>query len=274
MLSVIVLNIIALTGCTGLPDINDVYSMASTDKYEEEGLTQPQWTDNMAYRKLPSGKELPAILEADSKMKVSMGNNNEPLQVEVEEAVMTDNYNDAEQYMSKESAENIYKSINESSPGLIRENGTFGTGRYGVKEKALIIRYVIYNPANADITFSPALPLYDVTYDDKGNVNYYKVEDPVIRIDKPDGWTEHFFSKVTIKAGEIKEITAVVLVDSKRVIRYKSHRENNKTIIDEVETDEKLLDNAYIGSGEISKNDGPGIWTNRNLMKLNIKNNG
>ncbi len=45
-----------------------------------------------------------------------------------------------------------------------------------------------------------------------------------------------------------------MFIDESRVVRYKSHNnEENKEIIDDVETDGEMLNNAYLGAFENSK---------------------
>ena len=68
---------------------------------------------------------------------------------------------------------------------------------------------------------------------------------------KPDGWVEHKFDKVTINAGESKDIVLLCFIEKYKVTRYKSHysADEHKIIYDAVETDGLMLDNdIYIGT--------------------------
>ena len=83
---------------------------------------------------------------------------------------------------------------------------------------------------------------------------------------------EHFWDKVTFQPKESKDIVTIMFIDESRVVRYKSHNnEENKEIIDDVETDGEMLNNAYLGAFENSKNGERGIWTQKQLVKLDIK---
>lgn len=264
-----------LNGCEA-KSIDDIYSMASTEATTVAGDNEPEWHNYKIYEKLPDGKELPELQAAGEKIDMSLGfNGASKLWATVEEAVLTDNFNDIKNYTDEDSAAKIYDYINEQYPGYINEDGTFGIGRHGVVQKGLIIKYHISNEDNNENIFSPpSLYFYDIRYDEAGKIEYYTLYDNVVGIDKPDGWQEHFWDKVTFQPKETKDIVTIVFVDEQRVTRYKSHidKDNNyKTVIDEVETDGELLNNIYIGAGEKNRNGERGIWTEQQLVKLDIK---
>ena len=191
----------------------------------------------------------------------------------VEEAVITDNFNDIKDYTDEDSAEKIYEYAKKVYPGYINEDGTFGIGRRGVAQKGLIIKYHIYNELDEENTFSPpSLWFYDIRYDENNKIEYSYIIDKKVLIDKPNDWQEHFWDKVTFQPKESKDIVTIMFIDESRVVRYKSHNnEENKEIIDDVETDGEMLNNAYLGAFENSKNGERGIWTQKQLVKLDIK---
>ena len=91
-------------------------------------------------------------------------------------------------------------------------------------------------------------------------------------IDKPNDWQEHLWDRVTFQPKESKDIVTIMFIDESRVVRYKSHNnEENKEVIDDVETDGEMLNNVYLGAFENSKNGERGIWTQKQLVKLDIK---
>ena len=135
--------VMLLNGC-GAKSIDDIYSMASTEATTAEYVEkEPKWHDYMLYEKLPDGKELPELQEAGEKIDVSEWSSK--LWATVEEAVITDNFNDIKDYTDEDSAEKIYEYAKKVYPGYINEDGTFGIGRRGVAQKGLIIKYHIYN---------------------------------------------------------------------------------------------------------------------------------
>ena len=134
--------VMLLNGC-GAKSIDDIYSMASTEATTAEYVEkEPKWHDYMLYEKLPDGKELPELQEAGEKIDVSEWSSK--LWATVEEAVITDNFNDIKDYTDEDSAEKIYEYAKKVYPGYINEDGTFGIGRRGVAQKGLIIKYHIY----------------------------------------------------------------------------------------------------------------------------------
>ena len=133
--------VMLLNGC-GAKSIDDIYSMASTEATTAEYVEkEPKWHDYMLYEKLPDGKELPELQEAGEKIDVSEWSSK--LWATVEEAVITDNFNDIKDYTDEDSAEKIYEYAKKVYPGYINEDGTFGIGRRGVAQKGLIIKYSV-----------------------------------------------------------------------------------------------------------------------------------
>lgn len=260
-----------ISGCR-LQDINDVYSMVDMENSKSSSSladTEPEWYDGYIYKKLPGGKELPTIREPEEQL--SIKRSNRELLVSVEEAYVTDNYNDIYNYTDEQAGTELYDDLMNVHTGYINKDGTTCIdSKTGVKFNIVIIKYNIYNPGNEEDVFLPTIPMYDIRYDSEGNVEYYKIPDPPTFVDKPDGWGDHVFSHVTVKAKESREVVSIRFVDEQRVVRYKSHRENGKNIIDEVETDGKLLNNVYLGSGENSVGNGPDIYTNKELIKLKL----
>lgn len=263
--------VIFLNGC-GAKSIDDIYSMASTEATTAEYVEkQPEWHNYMLYEKLPAGKELPELQEAGEKIDVSEWSSK--LWATVEEAVITDNFNDIKDYTDEDSAEKIYEYAKKVYPGYINEDGTFGIGRRGVAQKGLIIKYHIYNELDEENTFSPpSLWFYDIRYDENNKIEYSYIIDKRVLIDKPNDWQEHLWDRVTFQPKESKDIVTIMFIDESRVVRYKSHNnEENKEVIDDVETDGEMLNNVYLGAFENSKNGDRGIWTQKQLVKLDIK---
>lgn len=254
MISVTIL--ISLAGCR-LTNIDDVYSMSERGNEKATVATsasvdgESKWHDYSVYYTMSSDEEVPPILNMGDTINII----NKKLKCRVDEAYVTDDFKDIYEYENDESMEQLRTYLDTYEKNVyIDEDANICKSYKGIDMDMIIFRLNVTNTGEkAEEFLARSLYYYDIKYDDNGNLQCNTIYDDNFRpfFVKPDGWVEHKFDKVTINAGESKDIVLLCFIEKYKVTRYKSHysADEHKIIYDAVETDGLMLDNdIYIGT--------------------------
>ena len=254
MVIMIITILASLTGCR-LTDIDDVYSMSERGNEKATIATsvngESKWHDDALYYSMPSDKEVPPILNMGDTINIY----NKELKCRIDEAYVTHDFKDVYKYEDDESVEQLRTYLDAYEKNVyIDEEANICKSPKGIDRDMIIFRLNVTNTGEKDEQFlMSGFCYYDIKYDDNNNLQYNIINDSDYSpfLIKPDDWVEHKFDKVTINAGESKDIVLLCFIEKYKVTRYKSHysADEHKIIYDAVETDGLMLDNdIYIGT--------------------------
>ena len=237
MISITILT--SLAGCR-LTNIDDVYSMSERGNEKATIATsvngESKWHDDALYYTMPSDKEVPPILNMGDTINIY----NKELKCRIDEAYVTDDFNDIYMYEDDESVEQLRTYLDAYEKNVyIDEEANICKSPKGIDRDMIIFRLNVTNTGEKDEQFlMSGFCYYDIKYDDNNNLQYNIINDSDYSpfLIKPDDWVEHKFDKVTINAGESKDIVLLCFIEKYKVTRYKSHysADEHKIIYDAV----------------------------------------
>lgn len=176
MISITILT--SLAGCR-LTNIDDVYSMSERGNEKATIATsvngESKWHDDALYYTMPSDKEVPPILNMGDTINIY----NKELKCRIDEAYVTDDFNDIYMYEDDESVEQLRTYLDAYEKNVyIDEEANICKSPKGIDRDMIIFRLNVTNTGEKDEQFlMSGFCYYDIKYDDNNNLQYNIIND-------------------------------------------------------------------------------------------------